>query len=156
MGDAAIAWQRALGEWRRCSAQSAHVGGRERYHLLRRADRAADGLGPLRDAFEHLAAPERARLRAELPEAKKLLDDLEGRHCANLHFGIAHPEALRRLERLDDEIAAATWELDVERQGLDGIAPMPLPGPRHERGIELEGPVLERGIERGIELGIGR
>jgi hypothetical protein len=99
-----------------------------------------------------LAAPERARLQAELPEAKKLLADLEGRYYGHLHFGIAHPEALRRLERLDDQITAASWELDVERQGVDGIAPLPLPALGQERGIERDGHVLERGMD--LEIGL--
>jgi hypothetical protein len=34
-----------------------------------------------------------------------------------------HPEALRRLERLDGAIATSAYELDLERQGLDGVAP---------------------------------
>jgi len=51
VGDAAIAWQKALGEWSWCSAQARQVGWRHRYSLLRRADLAAEREGPLRDAF---------------------------------------------------------------------------------------------------------
>jgi conjugative relaxase-like TrwC/TraI family protein len=152
VGAAAIAWQDALREWRWCWARSEHVGWRERHRLIRRADRAEGREGPLRDAYERLAAPERTRLGAELAEAKELLADLDGRFYGNLHFQIRHPEALRRLERLDSQIAAVSRELDVERQGLDGMAPLPLPSPKRDWGIERDGPVLER----GIDLGIGR
>ena len=152
VGEAAIAWQDALREWRWCWTRSEHVGWRERHRLIRRADRAEEREGPLRDAYERLAAPERTRLRAELAEAKELLADLDGRFYGNLHFQIRHPEALRRLERLDSQIAAVSRELDVERQGLDGIAPLPLPSPKRDWEIERDGPFLER----GIDLGIGR
>ena len=61
-----------------------------------------------------------------------------------------HPEALRRLDRLDEQIATAAWQLDVERQGLDGIRPEPPQRSAHrwaaERGI--------RGTDRGLDLGI--
>jgi len=36
VGDAAIAWKKALGEWSWCSAQAKQVGWRERHRLLRR------------------------------------------------------------------------------------------------------------------------
>jgi len=124
--------------------------------VLRRADVAAEREGPLRDAFERLAAPERARLKAELPVAKTLLAELDGQYYGHMHFEIAHPEALRRLNRLDHQMAVAEWELDVGRQDLDGIGPKPIPEPRHERGIgrgiEREGPELERNI--GLEIGL--
>ena len=117
---------------------------------------AAEREGPLRERFDALAAPERARLEAELPEAKKVLADLEGRYYGNLHFQIEHPEALRRLDRLDDQIATVGYELDVERQGLDGIPAQP---PQlHQRwsglGIEREAPGLERTIELDFGLGL--
>ena len=58
-----------------------------------------------------------------------------------------HPEALRRLDRLDQQIAVAAWELDVERQGLDGIRPeRPHPLSRGMRAIQ--------GLDRGLDLGI--
>ena len=44
-----------------------------------------------------------------------MLDDLKGQHCGHLHFQFAHPEALRRLDRLDGEIATAACEMDVWR-----------------------------------------
>lgn len=123
--------------------------------LRKQARAAAEQVWPLRERFDALAAPERVRLAQELPEAKKVLADLEGRHRASLHFGIAHPEALRRLHRLDDQIATAAWELDVERQEIDGIVPVPpqLHGP--ERGIERGAPTLDRGLGRGLDLGLG-
>lgn len=124
--------------------------------MLRRADLAAEREGPLRDAFERLAAPERARLTAELPEAKRLLAELDGQHYGHMHFEIRHPEALRRLNSLDHQIAVAAWELDAERQDIDGIGPGPIPKPAHERaiglGFEREGPELERSI--GLEIGL--
>jgi len=104
----------------------------------------------LREAFEHLAAPERARLEAELPEAKKLHDDLHGRYAGHVHYEIAHPEALRRLDLLDVEISTAAWELDLDRQELDGVAAQPpqiqRPGRRVDRDL---------GLDRGIELEVG-
>ncbi|MDQ3980914.1 MAG: AAA family ATPase, partial [Actinomycetota bacterium] len=86
VGEAAIAWKQGLNEWRGCLARAEHVGLRERQQLRRQAARAAEREGPLRDAFEHLAAPERARIRRELPEAKTLLADLEAQHFAHEHF----------------------------------------------------------------------
>jgi hypothetical protein len=82
---------------------------------------------PLRERFDALAALERARLAEdeELPEAKTVLADLQGQYCASLHFGIAQPEALRRLHRLDNQIATAARELDIERHDLDGIVAVP-------------------------------
>lgn len=50
-----------------------------------------------------------------------MLADLDGRRHARGHFEFEHPEALRRLGRLDEQIAAAAWDLDIERQGLDGV-----------------------------------
>jgi hypothetical protein len=50
VGEAAIAWQQALTEWRACSEQARHVGWRERHRLLRQADRAAELVGPLRES----------------------------------------------------------------------------------------------------------
>ncbi|MGI8776006.1 MAG: MobF family relaxase [Acidimicrobiales bacterium] len=153
VGDAAVAWTRAYNEWRSCEQRAPHAGLRERLQLHRRADRAAEKIGPLRDTFEALAAPERARLRAELPEARKTLDELYGQYAGHVHFTVAHPEALRRLDRLDSLIATAAWELDIERQDLDGIAPQRPQGP--EQWLEQRAPTLDRGIERGIDLGIG-
>jgi hypothetical protein len=111
---------------------------------------AAEQEGPLRERFEALAGPQRARLKIELPEAKRNLADLQGRHNAYGRFQYEHPEALRRLERLDEQIATAAWELDVERQGLDGIRPEPPESSAQrwaaERGI--------RGMDRSMDLGI--
>ena len=155
VGDAAVAWTKAVNEWRWCEKRAPGVGLRERHQLHKRADRAAERIGPLRDAFETLAGPERARLRAQLPEAKKTLDEMRGQFAGHVHFTVAHPEALRRLERLDSQIADAAWELDVERQDLDGIASQrPQPNtPEHDIDPVERG--LDRGIERGIDLGIG-
>ncbi|HEX8770082.1 MAG TPA: MobF family relaxase, partial [Acidimicrobiales bacterium] len=147
VGDAGIAWQSALREWRSCTWQAEHAGWRERHGLLRRADRAAEREGPLREAFERLAAPERERLEAELPEAKKLYDELGDRYAGHVHYEVAHPEALRRLDLLDIQINSATWELDVEREGLDGIAPRTSKLPQPSRGLERDIEVLDQGIE---------
>ena len=125
LGEAAIAWSGAVQERRACLAQAEHVGLRERHRLRQRAAKAAEQVGPLRERFEALAGPERARLKVELPEAKRNLADLQGRRNAYMRFQHEHPEALRRLDRLDEQIATAAWELDVERQGLDGIRPEP-------------------------------
>jgi hypothetical protein len=150
VGEAAIAWKQALNEWRGCLARAEHVGLRERQQLRRQAARAAEREGPLRDAFEHLAAPERARIRRELPEAKKLLADLEAQYFAHEHFRFVHPEALRRLDRLDREIEAVAWELDVERQALDGIPPAGRRAITVDRGLGLEGPALDYGLDLGL------
>ncbi len=81
-----------------------------------------------------------------------MLDELQGQYYGHLHFQFAHPEALRRLDRLDGEIATAAWEMDVERQGLDGIAPLrPEPAPRAQ-GFDRDVPVLDRGIDLGLGL----
>jgi hypothetical protein len=152
VGDAAIAWKQAAGEHRRCLAQAEHAGWRAAHGLRRQAKAAAEREGPLREQFQALAAPARTRLETELPEAKK--PDLEGRFYGNLHFQIKHPEALRRLDGLDTQIATVGYEMDVERQGLDGIPAQP---PQlHQRwsglGFEREAPGLEPTIERGFGL----
>ena len=114
------------------------------------AAQAAEREGPLRERFQALAATERARLDAELPDAKKDLADLQGRRNAYTRFQYQHPEALRRLDRIDEQIATAAWELGLERQGLDGIRPEPTQSSAQrwaaERGL--------RGIDRGLDLGI--
>ena len=82
-----------------------------------------------------------------------MLEELKGRHNGHLHFQIAHPEALRRLERLDGQIATAAWEMDVERQGLDGIAPLrPEPAPRQACWLDRDFPALDRGFDLGLRL----
>jgi hypothetical protein len=150
VGDAAIAWSGAVQERRACLAQAAHVGLRERHRLRQRAAKAADQVGPLRERFEALAGPERARLKVELAEAKRDLADLQGRRNAYMRFQHEHPEALHRLDRLDEQIATAAWDLDVERQGLDGIRPERQQSSAQrwvtERGL--------RGLDRGLDLGI--
>ena len=150
LGEAAIAWSGAVQERRACLAQAEHVGLRERHRLRQRAAEAAERVGPLRERFEALAGPERARLKVELPEAKRNLADLHGRRNAHMRFQQEHPEALRRLDRLDDQIGTAAWELGLERQELDGIRPEPPQQSAQqwviERGI--------RGMDRGLDLGI--
>jgi hypothetical protein len=106
-----------------CLLRAEHVGWRERHQLRRQAAKAVERAGPLKEAFETLASAERSRIHAELPEARKLAAELQGQYAGHLHFQIKHPEALRRLERLDQEIASAAWEMDVGRQDLDGIPP---------------------------------
>ena len=150
LGDAAIAWRSALQEQRGSLAQAEHVGLRERHRLRQQAKRAAEQIGPLRERFEALAGPERARLKVELPDAKRNLADLQGRRDAYMRFQHEHPEALRRLDRLDDQIATAAWDLGVERQGLDGIRPEP-PESSAQRWVAERG---IRGMDRGIDLGI--
>lgn len=149
VGRAAIAWSDARGEWARCLARAEGAGPRERHQLRKQAKRAAEREGPWRDEFARLAAPERARIKAELPDAKKVLEELEGQHHGHLHFQMAHPEALRRLVRLDRDIATAAFDMDVERQDLDGIAPRRPEVPKADRGLVRE-QVLERGM--GMEL----
>ena len=149
VGEAAVAWQEALGEWRRCSDRARSAPLRERHQLHRRADRAAEREGPLRKAFERLAGPERERVRSELPEAEERLAELDGQRRASVRFGIDHPEAGLRLTRLDREIAATEYEMDVERQELDGVAPKEPDLPHAIRSVGRE-PTLERGF--GLEL----
>jgi conjugative relaxase-like TrwC/TraI family protein len=150
VGEAAIAWRRAETEQRACLAQVPHVGLMERRQLRQRAERAAEEMGPLREAFQRLAGPERARIEAELPEAKRLFAELEGQYYGHLHFQIAHPEALRRLDRLEHELAGAGFQVDVARQGIDGIPAQRPEQLRPRPGIERSGPVLERSF--GLEL----
>ena len=77
---------------------------------------------------------------------------MEGRSSAHLLFSVRHPEALARLNRLDDQIATAAYDLDLERQGLDGVEAR-APRLHHQfRGIEREAPGLE--LDRGMDLGL--
>jgi hypothetical protein len=139
-------------EHRCCLAQANRgVGLRERWQLRRQAQRALEEQGPLREAFERLAEPERYRIRAELPEAKQRLAELEDRHYARTAFELLHPEALPRLQRLDHQIATATYEMDLERGDLDGIAPLPPPPPPEPERL---GPELGLGLG-GSDIGLG-
>jgi hypothetical protein len=156
VGNAATAWSQAYKEWHRCMVRAEHANWREAFGWRREAAKWAKVEIPRKERFDALAAPERARLNAEIPEAKKHLVDVEGRSEASRHFRDQHPEALRRLERLDNQIATSAYELDVERQGLDGVAPEPpqLHAQRWgmDRRFEREAPGLE--LDRGMELGL--
>jgi conjugative relaxase-like TrwC/TraI family protein len=149
LGRAATAWDATRREWQRCLARAEQAGLREGHQLRKQAKAAAEREGPLRDAFQRLAGPERARIEAELPEAKKLLDELEGRHHARRHFEAAHPEALRRLDLLERQMTTAAYDMDVERMGLDGIAPQRPSVPQRDRALVREH-VLDRSV--GLEL----
>jgi conjugative relaxase-like TrwC/TraI family protein len=153
VGEAAVALRSAQYEHRCCLAQANRgVGLRERWQLRRQAQRALEQQGPLREAFERLAAPERERIRAELPQAKERLAELEDRHYARTAFDLLHPEALPRLERLDHQVATTAYEMDLQRGDLDGIVPLPPPPrlePEHlgpELGLGLGGPGIGLGL----------
>jgi len=140
-GKTAKDWRSVVRDWHGSQAQARHAALRERERLRQQAARAAEREGPPRERFA-LAGP----------EAQGQLDDLRGRQGAHRQFRLAHPEALRRLELLDDQIATAAWELDIERQGLDGIAPQPPSHHARERGFGRDVPVLDRGMDLGIGL----
>jgi len=154
VGQAAVAWKQAADQWGRCLHDAEHAGLRERHQLHRLAAKAAKREGPLRDAFERLSAPEKGAIRAELRKAKKLLAELEGERRNVDRFTDAHPEYLPRLMQLDREISGAAYEMDVERERLDGIAPQrpdwQQPNSVIDRVIEQRGPVIERDF--GLEL----
>jgi len=153
VGDAAMAWNRAAWEWRRGLADAEHAGLREGHQLRRRAATARKAEGPLRDAFDALAAPERDRIRLELPEARRNLAELKGQRDAAANFHREHPEAMRRLIGLDQEINEAADDLDLERQPLDGIAPRRPELPQLDRRFQRDDRVLERSIE--LDRGFG-
>ena len=144
----------AATEQRSSLARAEHAGFRQRRQLHRQAERAAEREGPLREAFERLAAPERARIAAELPEARNVSAALQGQLAAHFHFQVAHPEALHRLDRLDRDIASAAYAMDLERQGVDDIVARAPEPPEPTWGWGHEPRALERGIERGIDLGL--
>jgi hypothetical protein len=153
VGEAAVALRHAQIEHRCCLSQATTgVGLRERWQLRRQAQRALEQQGPLREAFERLAEPARDRIRAELPEAKERLAELEDRYYARMAFQLLHPEALPRLERLDHQIATASYEMDLQRRHLDGIASLPPPPPPEparlgrELGLGLGGPDIGLGL----------
>ncbi|MBW3576046.1 MAG: AAA family ATPase [Actinobacteria bacterium] len=150
VGDAAMAWSQAVGEQRRCLAVAEHARLWERHQLRRQAALAAEGELPLREAYQRLAGAERARLGAELPEAEQRLATLESQDLARLRFEIAHPEVPLRLQHLDRQITLAAYDLALERQALDGIAPevSHLPPPHHGVERALRSPDL------GIDLGL--
>ena len=100
VGQAAIDWQRTVSEQRRCLAEAKGAGLRWGRQLRQQAKRAAERAGPLQERFEQLAAPEQARIEAELPKAKRRVAELDGQHEARGRFEAEHPEALGRLERL--------------------------------------------------------
>ncbi len=148
VGEAGIEWTQARNDERRCLALAEDAGFRQRRQLRHQAERAARREPALRDAFERLAAPERERIGAELPQAKKHLAELEGRHWAHLHFELDRPDALRRVDRLERDIADARYcDLDLERQSLDGISPKPRPAPRLGRKPDA--------LEHDLDVGLG-
>ena len=151
VGDAAKAWTRV--EQRRCLADAEHAGMREVLQLRRRAAKARKAEGPLRDALNALAAPERDRIRSELPKAERELADRKGQRDAAANFHRDHPEALRRIVALDREIDAAAYEMDVERQPLDGIEPCHPELPQADHRFLRQDQVLERTIE--LDRGFG-
>lgn len=133
------------------AGQAEHAGLGARHRLRHQAAKAAKEVGPRRDRFEALAAPEPARLKAELPGGPTPTRRDPGQPASTRHFELAHPEALYRLDLLDYQIAAAAWELGIERHGLDGIRPAP---PRHHTRA-MSGCRDVQGLDRGIDLGIG-
>ncbi len=152
VGKAAVALRHAQIEHRCCLAEANRgVGLRERWQLRRQAQRALEQQGPLREAFERLAEPERDRIRAELPEANERLAELENRHYARTHFEDLHPEALPRLVRLDHQITTAAYEMDLDRGELDGTAAVPPPPPPEPERL---GPELGLGLG-GPDIGLG-
>ena len=139
-----------MDEQRRCLALAEHARLWERHQLRRQAALAAERQVPLREAFERLAGPERARIGAALPEAEQRLAELEGQGIARLRFEIAHPEVPQRLQHLDRQITVAAYDLALERQALDGIAAEVSQLRARDRGVEraVNGPDL------GIDLGL--
>jgi hypothetical protein len=151
VGQAAVEWQSALREWRRCCTLADDAGLRERHRLLRQADRAAARERPLWDRYEALAAPEREQVRAELVPAKERLADLEARYQASLHFG-ADFKIWSHQFQLDREIDDYAYDLDLDRQDIDGIPPLVptpayVPAQEWSRGPEPKAPELEHVIE---------
>ncbi len=130
MGQAAIDWRAAVRERDGSLGQAEHVGWREAHELRKRSRAAAERVGPLQERFAALAAPERARLEAEMPEAKKVLADLEGQYYGSLHFQIKHPEALRRLHSL--AVRSGSSAIEATRQGANS-ATLPRRCPRRAR-----------------------
>ncbi len=59
----------------------------------------------------------------EVPKAERELAERKGQRDAAATFHRDHPVALRRLHSLDREIDGAAYEMDLEHQPLDGIAP---------------------------------
>jgi hypothetical protein len=149
VGEAARAWRQAVNDHRSSLARLEQAGFRDRRQLRRQAAQALEREPSLREDFERLAAAERTRIATELPEAEKNLADLERQRRAHDHFEHEHPEAYRRLDRLDREIAATGFELDVSREELDGIAPE-LPEVLHRRPtLEHDEPELDLGLDIG-------
>ena len=69
-----------------------------------------------------------------------------------MRFQHEHPEALRRLDVLDEQIATAAWALDIERQELDGIRPEPRQSSAQRWAMERGLPGMDRGLDLGIDL----
>ena len=74
--------------------------------------------------------------------------ELDGQHQARERLEQEHPEALSRLERLDERIRSTAYKLDIERQALDGVAPAHPRAPKRGRDLDRV-----RGIDMGIGLG---
>ena len=149
VGDAARALSQAVEQHRTWKARAQGRGLLERRQLRNQAERALEREPALRDAFERLANVERARIAVELPAAKRELADLGDQRRAHWHWESEHPEAYRRLDRIEREIEGAAFELDVNRQELDGVAAELPQHLRPGRHLEPDGRELEWGLDIG-------
>ncbi|HSH58673.1 MAG TPA: hypothetical protein VK988_03330, partial [Acidimicrobiales bacterium] len=98
---------------------------------------------------ERLGGPERDRLAGEVARLEERRDELEAAKVEREDWLGAHPEATRRLDRLNAELAAL--EPQLSNASLDLADDLDL------RTIELglrPAPGLERGPELGPDLGI--
>lgn len=128
-------------------AQAEHAGIRDRIQLHRRAALAAERERPLRSAYETLARPERARTARQLASAEQRQAELTDQSIAHHRFRVDHPEAVRRLDRLDHEITALEGEIGLEREALDGVPVANAEPPWFPRPPE-------RTVDHRLELGL--
>ncbi len=136
-------------------AASPGSGWRERRAYRREAETWAEREADASARFERLGGPERDRLAAEVAGLEERRDGLSAAKAERDDWLGAHPEASRRLDRLDAELAALAPQLPDPSVDLTAgfdlrtidLGIRPTPGPDH--GPEL-GPDL--GMDFGIDL----
>ncbi|MDQ3680129.1 MAG: AAA family ATPase, partial [Actinomycetota bacterium] len=136
-------------------AASPGSGWRERRAYRRQAEAWAEREAEASARFERLGGLERDRLAAEVDRLEERRDELAAAKAEREDWLGAHPEAARRLDRLDAELAALDPQLpdpSVELTAGFDLRTIDLgirPAPGLDHGPEL-GPDL--GVDFGIDL----
>ncbi|HSH58986.1 MAG TPA: AAA family ATPase, partial [Acidimicrobiales bacterium] len=130
-------------------AASPNTTWRQRRAHRREAEDWAEREAKASARFERLSGPERDRLAGEIGRLEERRDGLEAAKVEREDWLGAHPEATRRLDRLDAELSALDPQLpDPGLDLADGFDLRTI-----DLGLGSE-PRPEPGLDRGLDLGI--